>query len=195
MTPTQRHHPAQENRHAQERADRSPHPGPDGDGEKNEEWIDSEPMTDEGRRDDLPLQYCDAEIGERRDDCVTERRKCYEADDEECSRRVNGGARSRRSCRAACSCSLHGFRRIAVGDCRTTATTFPLIWAASTYAWRFRKLANLISSSFGPIPYPAGHVRAFGHLAMSPRCPVRWKADTTGRFYKLDCSPGRTRST
>ena len=31
----------------------------------------------------MPLQYCDAEIGERRDDCVTERRKCYEADDEE----------------------------------------------------------------------------------------------------------------
>ena len=35
-------------------------------------------MTDEGRRDDLPLQCCDAEIGERRDDCVTEREKHYE---------------------------------------------------------------------------------------------------------------------
>ena len=40
-------------------------------------------MTDEGRRDALPLQCGDAEIGERRDDCVTERGKHYEADDEE----------------------------------------------------------------------------------------------------------------
>ena len=40
-------------------------------------------MTDEGRRDDLPLQGCDAEICERRDDCMTERGKRYEADDEE----------------------------------------------------------------------------------------------------------------
>ena len=40
-------------------------------------------MTDEGRRDDLPLQDGDAEVGERRDDCMTERGKRYEADDEE----------------------------------------------------------------------------------------------------------------
>jgi hypothetical protein len=33
----------------------TPHPGPACDGEENEEWIDREPMTDEGRRDDLPL--------------------------------------------------------------------------------------------------------------------------------------------
>jgi hypothetical protein len=36
-------------------------------------------MTDEGRRDEMPLQCGDAEIGERRDDCVTERGKRYEA--------------------------------------------------------------------------------------------------------------------
>ena len=40
-------------------------------------------MTDEGRRDDLPLQGCDAEICERRDDCMTERGERYEANDEE----------------------------------------------------------------------------------------------------------------
>ena len=60
-----------------------PTSSPPGDGEKNEEWIDREPMTDEGRRDELTLQCGDAEIGERRDDCLTERGKHHEADDEE----------------------------------------------------------------------------------------------------------------
>jgi len=69
--PARRHHRAQENGHGQEGADRSPHPAPECDGEENEEWIDREPMTDEGRRDQLPLQRGDAEIGERRDDCLT----------------------------------------------------------------------------------------------------------------------------
>ena len=69
--PAHRHHRAQENGHGQEGADRSPHPGPECDGEENEEWIDREPMTDEGRRYQLPLQHGDAEIGERRDDCLT----------------------------------------------------------------------------------------------------------------------------
>src|SRR6516165_6268239 len=81
--PAHRHHRAHENGYGQERADGSPHPAPECDGEKNEEWVDGETMTDEGRRDDLPLQCGDAEIGEWRNDCLTERGKGYETDDEE----------------------------------------------------------------------------------------------------------------